>query len=311
MKGIPWGEIRRLVVCRTDHLGDLVVSSGTLRALRNQLPHCEIWGVVQPAARDWLLQTHWVDRVLTPEDRHLLPIFQPDLALGLSPRTATYRLLSASRARFRAGYAYWERPLSQIACAFWLTHTWRTSLRWSPDVPHEAEVVARFVQALGLAEVDPKPEFPVPQRLEQWGREVVRGRPVVHFAPRWLHSGRSLDDFYALAQALAPCLVTVGPAERALLPPQLPALGDVEWLENLSVLEWGAVLGAASFLVSTDTGAVHVAAARGTPVIVAYLPEHFELCSRQWYPWGVRSALLRLSGGESFLAELLQRMRSL
>ena len=86
---------------------------------------------------------------------------------------------------------------------------------------------------------------------------------------------------------LAPLVVSLGPAERALLPQPLPQLEGVEWRQGLSLSEWGALLGGATSLVSTDTGAVHIAAARGTPVVVVHLPEHAQLCKSQWYPWGV------------------------
>ena len=37
MKHVPWAEVRRLLVTRTDHLGDLVVSTPGLKALRSAL----------------------------------------------------------------------------------------------------------------------------------------------------------------------------------------------------------------------------------------------------------------------------------
>ena len=43
MKQVPWAQVRRLLVTRTDHLGDLVVSTPGLKALRRHLPQAEIW----------------------------------------------------------------------------------------------------------------------------------------------------------------------------------------------------------------------------------------------------------------------------
>ena len=45
-------------------------------------------------------------------------------------------------------------------------------------------------------------------------------------------------------------------------------------------------------LISPDTGAVHVAAAMGTPVVAAYEADTFEHCSVQWKPWKVRHKCL-------------------
>ncbi|MBS2038018.1 glycosyltransferase family 9 protein [bacterium] len=276
MKQVPWAQVRRLLVTRTDHLGDLVVSTPGLKALRRHLPQTEIWCLV--AAPFAGLAQNWADHVLTPADP--LPS-RLDAALGLSPRSATYKILKRCRARYRIGYSYAERPLARLNCFLTLTHTWVTSLQRKPR--HEAEVVAEFLEASGLGKVDIRPEFPLSPALEQWGKDKVRGRTVVHFAPRWLEAGR--EQFLELLKRLAPVVVTYGAAEAKLM--SFPEMDGVEWLGELSLPQWGAVLGGGPALLSTDTGAVHVAAARGVPVVVGHLPRHFAACTRQWYPWGV------------------------
>lgn len=285
MKHVPWAEVRRLLVMRTDHLGDLVVSTPGLKALRRHLPQAEIWclvaapfrGVVQP----------WADHVLSPADP--LPS-RLDAALGLSPRSATYKILRRSQARFRIGYSYSERPLARLNCMLTLTHSWATSLARKPR--HEAQVVAEFLEASGLGAVEIKPEFPLSPALEQWGKDKVRGRAVVHFAPRWLEAGR--DRFLDMVRQLAPVVVTYGEAEARLM--AFPDVDGVEWLGGLSLPQWGAVLGGGTAVVSTDTGAVHVAAARGVPVVVCHLPRHYAANVKQWYPWGVSAEHVIMKG---------------
>lgn len=285
MKQVPWAQVRRLLVTRTDHLGDLVVSTPGLKALRRHLPQTEIWCLV--AAPFTGVVQNWADHVLTPADP--LPN-RLDAALGLSPRTSTYKILKRCRARYRIGYSYAERPLARLNCFLTLTHTWTTSLQRKPR--HEAEVVAEFLEATGLGKVEIRPEFPLSPALEQWGKDRVRERVVVHFAPRWLEAGR--DKFLDMVKKLAPVVVTYGAAEANLM--AFPEIEGVEWLGELSLPQWGAVLGGGPALVSTDTGAVHVAAARGVPVLVAHLPRHFAACSKQWYPWGVSGRHVILKG---------------
>ena len=286
MKKVPWAEVRRLLVTRTDHLGDLVVSTPGLKALRRHLPQAEIWCLVAEPFRS--LAQNWADHVLSPADP--LPS-RLDAALGLSPRSATYKVLRKSRARYRIGYSYSERPLARLNCLLMLTHSWTTSLIKNPR--HEAEVVAQFLESTGLGRVDIRPEYPLSPALEQWGKDKVRGRVVVHFAPRWLEAGR--DSFLELLRKLAPVVVTYGAAEAKLM--SFPDLAGVEWLGDLSLPQWAAVLGGGPALVSTDTGAVHVAAARGVPVAVAHLPRHYAACSKQWYPWRVRAEAVILKAG--------------
>lgn len=286
MKQVPWASVRRLLVTRTDHLGDLVVSTPGLKALRRHLPQAEIWCLVAEPFRS--LAQNWADHVLSPADP--LPS-RLDAAIGLSPRSATYKVLRKSRARYRIGYSYSERPLARLNCLLMLTHSWTTSLVKNPR--HEAEVVAQFLESTGLGRVDIRPEYPLSPALEQWGKDKVRGRVVVHFAPRWLEAGR--DSFLEMLRKLAPVVVTYGAAEARLM--SFPDLPGVEWLGDLSLPQWAAVLGGGPALVSTDTGAVHVAAARGVPVVVAHLARHYKACSKQWYPWGVRAEAVILKAG--------------
>lgn len=295
MKQVPWSEVRRLLVTRTDHLGDLVVSTPGLKALRRHLPQAEIWCLVN-APFTGLVQS-WADHVLTPADP--LPS-RLDAAVGLSPRSATYKILRRSQARYRVGYSYSERPLARLNCLLTLTHSWTTSLVRKPR--HEAEVVAEFLEASGLGKVDIQPDFPLSPALEQWGKDKVAGRRVVHFAPRWLEAGK--DKFLEMVRSLAPVVVTYGEAESRLM--SFPDLEGVEWLGGLSLPQWAAVLGGGSAVVSTDTGAVHVAAARGVPVVVCHLPRHYGANVKQWYPWGVKGQHVILKG--SWPAEVLSAL---
>lgn len=315
MKLVAWDQVRRLLICRTDHIGDLVVSTPVLRAFRERLPQARICHLVAPASRGLVEGSGWADEVITPDQLDRLRDFGADAAIGLSPRSATYGLLVKSGAPLRIGYTYAERPLSRLRCWWTLTHTWVTSLQkplqLGLKVPHEAEVVAQFVEATGLGKVEIRPEFPLDPELLAWGREAAQNRPVLHFAPRWLESGWSLRDFLDLATQLAPIVVTFGPQERTLLPERLPELPGVEWRGDMSLKQWAALLGGARALISTDTGAVHIAAAGGTPVVVVHLPQHQLLCSQQWYPWGVSYVNLAKKPLAQMLPELLEVLQGL
>ena len=313
MKPVPWDRVQRLLVCRTDHIGDLVVTTPTLRWLRGRLPEARIALVVAPAALSLLQKSGWADHYWTPDQCSEIVEFKADLALGLSPRSATYRLLRQSRSRWRAGYVYRERPLARLNCWWNLTHTWTTSLeepqRRGLKVPHESEVVAGFVEALGLGRPEGLPEIPLDPDLASWGLQRGQGRLALHFAPRWLEHGWQWSDFLELARRLAPVVVTYGPVEKRMMPSELPVVEGVEWAGELSLPQWVALLGGCQALVSTDTGAVHLAAARGRPVLVVHLPEHQELCAQQWFPLGVEHISLTLAPPSQLISEVVASVR--
>ena len=48
---VPLDELREIVVFRTDHIGDLIVSTPFLRALRKAAPQARLSAVIPRAAR--------------------------------------------------------------------------------------------------------------------------------------------------------------------------------------------------------------------------------------------------------------------
>lgn len=294
---LPLAELRSALVVRSDHIGDLVVSTPFLRALRSGLPQARITAMVAPAARDVLSGNDAVDEVL-PLGAPLPPV---ELAVCLAPRTQAYRLVHRTRARYRVGYVYPERFLTGLLARFWLTHRLsqpvRSYLRSGQAVPHEVEQLGKLAGFLGLDYGQPRLELPVPPPDVEYGESVARGAVALHLAAGWFTWGWTLEELVTLLRELPPpVIVTWGPAERELASRLRELAPEVTLVGDLPLKRWAGVLGAARCVVSTDTGAVHVAAARGTPSVVAYQPEQYDLCSQQWAPWGVPYRALRKTG---------------
>ena len=74
------------------------------------------------------------------------------------------------------------------------------------------------------------------------------------------------------------------------LPEQLP--GNVCFMGDLSVQRWAAVLGQARLLVSLDTGAVHIGACMGIPVVSVHMPVKSWYSMQAFYPWGVEHSVI-------------------
>lgn len=294
---LPLAELRSALVVRTDHIGDLVVSTPFLRALRSGLPQARITAMVAPPARDVLQGNDAVDEVITLDGA--LPTVE--LAICLAPRTKAYRLIHRTRARYRVGYVYPERFLTGLLARFWLTHRMsqpvRAFLRSGQPVPNEVEQLGKLAGFLGLDYGQPRLELPLTTADQEFGDSVARGAVALHLAAGWLTWGWTLEEIARLLGELpAPVLVTWGPAERELAQALQALAPDQKMVGDLPLKRWAAALGAARCVVSVDTGAVHVAAARGTPSVVCYQPEQYDLCSQQWAPWGVPYRALRKTG---------------
>ncbi|MCK5572607.1 MAG: glycosyltransferase family 9 protein, partial [Bacteroidetes bacterium] len=179
-----------------------------------------------------------------------------------------------SGARYRVGYRFRGRSYAY-------------NIRVTPrgDVVHNTQFNLDALEAVGLPIVDREVPFFCPLEDEQIVAEflsggVAPGRLLVgmnigagHYVRRW-----GLDRFAHLADRLierygAEVVLPWGPGER----------DDVQSVQSMmkhrafipppaTLLQLGALLKRCTFVVSNDTGPMHIAAAVGTPVLGIHGP---------------------------------------
>jgi ADP-heptose:LPS heptosyltransferase len=228
-----------------------------------------------------------------------------DIAVGLAPRTYDIILAGISRAAKRVGYVYrrryFSRMLAQLCLTDWCLSDADPELAdrfpFEP-VLHEVRQVLALVRLAGGDELTEKLTLRVGDDDVAWAQaRAPAGAIVVALAPRWFARNFGADAVHKLISALAleheNVLVTYGSdteADAASVRERVKA-ANVSWLGNLSLLHWAAVLAQSSVIITVDTGATHVAAALDKPVVVLFEREYFRLCSQEWGPWRVPSAI--------------------
>lgn len=291
--------VRRLVVLAPNWLGDVVMSLPALDAVRQWLPHAHLAVAARAPVAPLFTLVRGVDEILTIEPAGGLR----DLAAGRRNRAIT-------RARLRAGAYDAALLLPNSFHAAWLVRRAGIPARWgyradlrgrllTRAVPkpaaavHQAEYYAHLVRALGAPATPLTAALDVPgdarRRAEGLLTPQGGGRPLAGFAPgaasgpakRW-----PPDRVGAVAAALA--------REEGLLPVFIGAPGDVPAVRQAiaayhraagsgaapvvdlagrtDLVTMAAVLAACRVVVSNDSGAMHVAAAVGTPVVALFGP---------------------------------------
>lgn len=294
---------RRIVVIRTDRVGDLLLSTPLLAGLRQGFPEAHITALVAPYCQEVLATSSLVDEVTTE-----LPQTPCDLAIALAPRTESWKLAYRTGAPIRLGYAYTDRPLARLASRFFLTERELVRIKPPFQVPHEVVQLDLLARRLGLPSTL---KFPLSIGLTPGERS---GGLVFHLGDRWLAGGWSFDDVRSLLRRLrefGPLTVTAGPREAELVASHGLGLEGVELRAGQSFAQWAETVAKADLLVSPDTGAVHLAAAVGTPVVVAYEASTYEHCSRQWAPWMVESRSVVKGAPAQTTAQLLVALEEL
>ena len=292
---------RRILCIKLKHIGDVLLMTPSLRALRVAWPESRIAVLVPRGTEGVLTGNPDLDAVLVLERgegfRGSWRIFRalrrhaPDLVLemGQGDREAILGWLSG--ATERVGYApgrsgAWRRRL--------LTRL----VPWN-GLQHMVETNLDLVRACGVPAAGGRPILAV--HPEARARIAVRlgsaglgpGQPlvVVHPVSRWLFKAWSgagcaeAIDGLVRAQGIA-VAVTSGPgpteveaAGRILAAVTVPVINLVG---QTSLEELAAVLERAALFIGVDSAPMHMAAALGIPVVALFGPSG----EFSWGPWG-------------------------
>lgn len=307
---------RRILVIRPDRIGDVVLATPVLRALRRHFPDAFLTAMVRPATEPVLRHNPHLDEILLDDADGMHAGFRGfidrlrmvrqrrfDSALMLLPteRHAWMLFLAGIRTRIGVG-----TKLYQV-----LTWTRGVSRRKYIPLRHEADYCLDLARALGVATVgEPADDLRTEvfltdaeraearERLRVAGRDTRRPLVSVHpesgrSAPNW--SLPMYRDFVLALREQIP--------EAQILIPASPGNTEVRAMfvapdmEGILVPESGdlrqlmGMIAEARVVVSASTGPMHLAAALGTTTVSLFCP--LTACSPTlWGPQGNRAITL-------------------
>jgi ADP-heptose:LPS heptosyltransferase len=294
----------RALLVRLDGVGDAAVCTPLVASLRAAGHEVGVALTTRNAglfAPDAIVAQHVLERIPWPahgstpastaQARAEIAAQHYDVALIASEESEAYAL--ARGVPLRVGFTTaWTRPLKNLWVRAQVTRTVARAQRMGAD-PHEVEVLYRL--GAGLV-AEPQPP-----------REIARLRPLLLPAPvppradacvvlqagaKWAAAGVGEDALQAMVAALGSRLrVVAAPQEQAAAS---AALGiEVETFPDLRA--WMAALDASSAVITTDTGAAHVAGMLGVPVVDVFGDARFDAQVRRWHPWASPYRALRAS----------------
>ena len=308
---IPLAEVRRALVIKLRHHGDVLVASPVFSVLKAQAPQVEIDALVYADTAD-MLRDHPAIREIHGIDRQwkqlgVLGQLQAELALYRRLRARGYDLIIHLTEHWRGAW------LCRLLKPRWSVgpsvagrgKRWKrafTHLQAQPRnaLRHMAESNLDALRRLGL---QPRPEerrlrmVPGPAALLRVGTLLDRlglaGQPFIHIHPasRWFFKCWPVERMAALIGELQTAghtvVLTAAPSadERAMvdaiqsrLARPVPSLAG-----ELSLKELAALTQQARLFIGVDSAPMHIAAAVGTPVVALFGPSG----DKQWGPWGV------------------------
>jgi ADP-heptose:LPS heptosyltransferase len=313
---------RKILLSRTDRIGDLILTTPAIASVRASFPNAHITMAVSPYNSIVMERNDDVDElVVLPREVKPLTFGQRftgyDLAIALAPRAVDLKLVGATQAVLRVGYTYERRWLARFTAPLYVNRLMISEAdpelcERQPNriVRHE---VVQLLDLVGMAgarkrvtalRVDLRPE-------DRVVAATLPSHPIVmHLGQRWFADGSTLETAVSIAERLAslgPVVVTcatdceghAGAFERTA--------GVTHVLRGLPFHQWAAVFERAATVVTVDTGATHVASAVGRPTVVAFEHRYFRLNSQEWAPYGVPNVCVRKPATED--AAALARFR--
>ncbi len=314
----------RILMVRTDRIGDLILSTPAISTVRASFPEAHITMVCSPYNRVVMERSPDIDELVD-----FAPEMKPrafgvrfrgrtEIAIALAPREIDLAIAGASRARVRVGYTYVRRYAARLTARLYVNRLMISEA--DPDlsdrnphrhVRHEVNQLLDLVALAGARQRVEHLVLPITDE-DRAASAYLPDRPLVfHLGLRWFHDGSTLESTLQLMKQLrrfgVPIVATYAPeCERHVKIIAESRLADV-LLGGLPFYRWAAVLERACVIVTVDTAATHVASAVRRPTVVAFEHRYFRLNSQEWAPYGVPHVQVRKPADES--PESLERLR--
>jgi heptosyltransferase-2 len=308
-------DFKRILIVRTDRIGDVVLSTPVIRAIRDNFPNAYIAMMVSPCALDIVKDNPFLDEVIVydKDNRHKNWFKSIGFAFGLKARRFDLAIVlhPANRAHITVFLAGIRRRIGfNRKCAILLTD--RIKHKKQEAEKHELEYSLDLVRHLGIQPGDKKPFMFIKPQAIQWADKVLAEAGI-----------KETDMLLALHPA-ASCPSKIWPAQRfALLADELtkkyglkvlilagPKDTDLakqvaqntrqpvlNFAGKTSVQQLAALLKRSRLFISNDSGPVHIACAVGTAVISIFGRNQKGLSPKRWGPVGPHDKVLHKEVG--------------
>jgi len=295
---IPPEQVHKILLISIAHIGDIVLSCPTARALKLFFPQADIDMLVSTPQGEAAYHNPYISKVIFYDIKDWQLDRAKLMTLIQLLRQTKYDVAFSSRYGSADPMLAW---LSGAVCRVgfdvhgggqFLTHLVPAI---PPVIRHETDNQLEVLSALGITAADTRIEFLVSAAEEAGVRDKLphlgkSGQPLILLCPfsehpqkNWTNSGY-INILQELAKFADCCLIGTYSQQPALNAINIYA-GNVATVlgGTLSLGELGALIKQADLLITVDTGPMHIAQAFQTPVIALMGPTDPKI-------WGPRRA---------------------
>jgi heptosyltransferase-2 len=303
-------SVKRILVTRTDRIGDVLLSTPVIKGLRRSFPRSHIAVVVRPYARDIVLGNPYLNEVIIYDKygRQRSPFRSIafawalrkkrfDLALILHPTNRMHLVTFLAGIKKRVGF---NRKLG-----FLLTD--KIEHKKQQGQKHELEYTLDIVRYLGIKPEDKDLFMPIRKDSEIYieeflshqgyreGEKIIALHPAASCPSKVWPKERFAQVADRLSLELKAKIIIVAAASDVDISSSFSALLHCPWIDatgKTSVSQLASLLRRCSLFISNDSGPVHIAATLGVPTVAIFGRSQPGLSPRRWGPVGRPSIIL-------------------
>lgn len=290
---IDWENVRKVLVVRLRSIGDTVLATPSLIALRRFLPDARIDILLEDWVAPVLEGFEEVDNVLSVardsgsrlRTAQRLRRNEYDVVFNLHGGTTSTFLVRASGARHRVGYRGYQY-------SFLYNHLLGSASQfWEKETTHSAEQQLALLGFAGVPVGDkPKTLLAVTEeasgaiesRIQDPTSKIALLHPAAAYeTKRWAVANFARTAEFLAGRGFRPVAVAA-PPERPLLDElRETARTPVLIFDDLTLPEITALASRARVFVGNDSGIAHIASAVRTPAVVIFGSSNRD----HWRPW--------------------------
>ena len=314
VKGEDYNRMKRILIVRTDRIGDVVLSTPVIEALRTAYPGSFVAIMVSPAAREIVEGNPYLNEVIVFDKSkfkgfpgafkfaRLLREKKFDTALVLHPTKRAHILIWLAGIPRRVGL--------NKKYGFLLTDRLPHVKQFGEK--HEVEYNLDILRVAGVnagknglfVPVRDSDKLRVRRLLKENGFSDKDEFVVLHPgascpSKRWSGEGFGLVGDEVSRRFNKKIVIVAGPddIEFGHKARESMSLGALDLSGDISVGELAALLQKARLLISNDSGPVHIAAALGVPVVAVFGRNQPGLSFKRWGPLGKNDIIIHKEAG--------------
>lgn len=285
--------LQRILVRSTNWIGDAVMTTPALAALRCHYPNAEIVLLANALVAEMFQFHPSVDRVIVYDKKGWHQGLKGMLRLVKEIRAeqfdGAFLFQNAIEAALIAGLARIPRRAGYTTDGRRLLLNYPVKVTAADKLLHHSDYYLGLLTRLGITGGDGKLCLACSDAEQQWAQSILPGNNIITINPgaaygsakRWLPERFAAVGNFLAKRYDARILLTGGPGEIEIGNDIAAAMDchPVNMIGKTSVREMMALLAQSRLLVTNDSGPMHVAAAFSTPIVAVFGPtDHTTTC---------------------------------